>query len=87
MVTGNVLDFTPDAAMTRFLGTFESPVRVSKYKQKMAEIAVDAVLKVADMERKDVNFDLIKIAGKPGRSIEESELIEGILIDKDFSHS
>jgi T-complex protein 1 subunit epsilon len=53
----------------------------------MAEIAVDAVLKVADMERKDVNFDLIKIVGKPGRSIEESELIEGILIDKDFSHS
>lgn len=38
----------------------------------MAEIAVDAVMTVADMERKDVNFDLIKIVGKPGRAIEES---------------
>lgn len=52
----------------------------------MAEIAVDAVLSVADLERKDVNFDLIKIVGKPGRSIEDSELIQGILIDKEFSH-
>lgn len=52
----------------------------------MAEIAVDAVLTVADMERKDVNFDLIKIIGKPGRSLQESQLVQGILIDKDFSH-
>jgi T-complex protein 1 subunit epsilon len=52
----------------------------------MAEIAVDAVLKVADMERKDVNFDQIKIVGKPGKSLGESQLIDGILMDKEFSH-
>lgn len=39
------------------------------------------------MERKDVNFDSIKIVGKPGKSLEDSELVQGILIDKDFSHS
>lgn len=39
---------------------------VSKCKRKMAEIAVDAVLTVVDKERKDVNFDLIKIIGKVG---------------------
>ena len=33
----------------------------------MAEIAVDAVLAVADVERKDVNFELIKVEGKVGR--------------------
>jgi glutaredoxin-related protein len=27
----------------------------------MARIAVDAVLAVADLERKDVNFDMIKV--------------------------
>lgn len=43
-------------------------------------------MKVADLERRDVNFDLIKIIGKPGRSLAESSLIEGILIDKEFSH-
>ena len=52
----------------------------------MAEVAVDAVLKIADLERKDVNFDLIKIVGKPGGSIGDTSLIEGIIIDKDFSH-
>lgn len=30
----------------------------------MAEIAVDAVLAVADLEHKDVNFELIKVEGK-----------------------
>ena len=39
---------------------------VSKCKRKMSEIAVDAVLTVVDKERKDVNFDLIKIVGKVG---------------------
>jgi T-complex protein 1 subunit epsilon len=34
---------------------------VSKNKRKMAQISVDAVLSVADLERKDVNFDLIKL--------------------------
>ena len=38
------------------------------------------------MERKDVNFDLIKIIGKPGMSLADSLLIHGILIDKEFSH-
>lgn len=34
---------------------------VSKSQRKLAEIAVKAVLDVADLERKDVNLDLIKI--------------------------
>lgn len=59
---------------------------VSNYKQKLAEIAVDAISSITDFERKDVNFDLIKIVGKPGGSIEDTELVNGIMIDKDFSH-
>lgn len=42
---------------------------VSKDKKKLAEIAVKAVLAVADLERKDVNFDLIKVQGKTGGSL------------------
>ena len=37
---------------------------------------------VADLERKDVNLDLIKVQEKTGGSIEDTQLIEGILIDK-----
>jgi T-complex protein 1 subunit epsilon len=44
------------------------------------------VLHVADLERKDVNFELIKIIAKAGGAIEDSKFIEGIVIDKDFSH-
>ena len=35
---------------------------VSKFKRGMAEIAVKAVLSVADLERKDVNFEMIKVS-------------------------
>jgi T-complex protein 1 subunit epsilon len=44
------------------------------------------VLAVADLERKDVNFDLIKLNGKTGGSLADTDLIHGILIDKDMSH-
>ncbi len=59
---------------------------VSKDQKRLAGIAVKAVLDVADLERKDVNLELIKIQEKTGGSIEDTQLIEGILIDKDFSH-
>merc|ERR1719421_1417213 len=36
--------------------------------------------------RRDVNFDLIKMEGKPGGSMEDTELINGIVIDKEISH-
>lgn len=45
-----------------------------------------SVLHVADLERRDVNFDLIKIVSKAGGGIEDSQFIEGIVIDKEFSH-
>jgi chaperonin GroEL (HSP60 family) len=35
---------------------------VSKCQAKMADIAVNAILSVADLERKDVNFDMIKVS-------------------------
>jgi T-complex protein 1 subunit epsilon len=59
---------------------------VSKHKKELAQIAVRAVLSVADLQRRDVNFEMIKVNGKTGGSMSETILIEGILIDKDFSH-
>lgn len=59
---------------------------VSKYHDHYARIAVDAVLSVADLERKDVDFELIKVEGKIGGSLIDSQLIKGVLVDKDFSH-
>ena len=59
---------------------------VSKCHSKFASIAVDAVTAVADFERKDINFDLIKIVGKTGGELEDTEFYKGILIEKEFSH-
>ncbi|KAJ3337930.1 T-complex protein 1 subunit epsilon [Gonapodya sp. JEL0774] len=59
---------------------------VSKCHDKFAKMAVDAVLSVADFDRKDVDFELIKVDGKVGASLEDSELVYGVVIDKDFSH-
>lgn len=70
-----------DTAMT----TLSSKI-INIFKRKMAQIAVDAVLSVADFENHDVNFDMIKMEGKAGGRLEETELIRGIVIDKEFSH-
>jgi T-complex protein 1 subunit epsilon len=70
-----------DTAMT----TLSSKI-INVYKRKMAQIAVDAVLSVANLDTNDVNFDMIKMEGKPGGRLEETELIKGIVIDKEFSH-
>jgi T-complex protein 1 subunit epsilon len=59
---------------------------VSKYQDKFAEIAVNAIMAVADQSRKDVNFDMIKVEGKVGGNLEETQLIEGIVLDKEMSH-
>ena len=52
----------------------------------MAEIAVNAVMSVADLERRDVDFELIKVEGKVGGQMEDTILVKGVIVDKDFSH-
>ncbi|WPH02640.1 Hypothetical protein R9X50_00550500 [Acrodontium crateriforme] len=59
---------------------------VSKAHDHFSQMAVDAVLSVADLERKDVDFELIKVDGKVGGSLEDSILVKGVIVDKDFSH-
>lgn len=59
---------------------------VSKSHDQFSQMAVDAVLAVADFERKDVDFELIKIESKIGGSIEDSSFIRGVLLEKEFSH-
>ena len=55
----------------------------------LAKLVVDAVLKVIE-EKNDifkVNLDNIKIEKKAGGSISDSELISGIILDKEIVHS
>lgn len=59
---------------------------ITRCHRQMAEIAVNAILTVADMERKDVDFELIKVEGKVGGKLEDTQLIKGVVVDKEFSH-
>ena len=47
---------------------------------------MDAVLSVADLKRKDVDFELIKVDGKVGGRLEDTVLVKGVVIDKTMSH-
>jgi T-complex protein 1 subunit epsilon len=43
-------------------------------------------MSVADLESKDVNFEMIKMQGKEGGRLEDTMLVKGVIVDKDFSH-
>lgn len=73
-------------ALMEMASTTLSSKIVNILKKDMATIAVDAVLSVADLERKDVNFDMIKMQTKVGGKLEDTKLIKGIVLDKEFSH-
>ncbi|WP_456367331.1 thermosome subunit beta, partial [Thermococcus sp.] len=84
------INVTPDdretllkIAMTAITGK-----NAENHKELLAKLAVDAVMQVA--EKKDgryvVDIDNIKIEKKPGEGVEESELIRGVVIDKEVVH-
>ena len=62
---------------------------VSENKEQLAEIAVEAVLHVARKVEQDYTVDLddIMVEKKPGESMSETRLIEGLVLDKEVMHS
>lgn len=81
IVESNNLEPLIQTAMT----TLGSKI-INKCHRQMAEIAVNAVMSVADLERRDVDFELIKVEGKVGGQMEDTVLVKGVIVDKDFSH-
>mmetsp|Transcript_19763 Transcript_19763/g.51460 ORF Transcript_19763/g.51460 Transcript_19763/m.51460 type:complete len:540 (-) Transcript_19763:62-1681(-) len=75
----------PDSLIETAMTTLGSKI-VNRCHRQFAKIAVDAVLQVADFDKKDVNFELIKMDGKVGGRLEDTMLIKGVLLDKDMSH-
>lgn len=59
---------------------------INRYHRTMAEVAVDAVFRVADLQRNDVDFELIKVRSKIGGKLEDIKIINGFLIDQEMSH-
>ena len=51
---------------------------------QFAKIAVDSIVSVADLQSKDVDFQMIKVYGKLGGEISDSALVRSIVIDKNL---
>ncbi|OLD04628.1 MAG: thermosome subunit [Crenarchaeota archaeon 13_1_40CM_3_53_5] len=62
---------------------------IATAKEKFADIAVKAVKQIAeDVDGKiKADIELIKILKKHGRGLEETELVKGIVVDKELSHA
>ncbi len=62
---------------------------ISENKEQLADIAIDAVLKVAQKtdDGYKVDIDDIKVEKKAGESINETRLIDGMILDKEVVHS
>jgi T-complex protein 1 subunit epsilon len=82
------VDFSKDnlePLLTTAKTTLSSKI-LQPHKEEMAQIAVKAILDVADLERHDVNFDMIRMEGKTGGSLRDTKLVNGLVLDKEFSH-
>jgi len=62
---------------------------VGPAKEHLAEIAIDAVKQIAEQrgDRRIADIDNIQIIKKTGKSLFESQLIKGLIIDKEVVHS
>ncbi len=62
---------------------------LADYKNYMSDLAVDAVLQVAEKKPDGYNIDLddIKIEKKAGESLTATKLVKGIILDKEVVHS
>jgi len=80
----NSQDFLKKAAMTSMASKL-----VADNKEYLADLAVKAILAVADKEgtKYKAEIDDVKVEKKPGESIKETKLIQGIVLDKEISHS
>jgi len=70
-------------AMTSMTG------KAAESTEKLSDIVVEALTQIADEEKGKVDIDIenVKVEKKQGASLGESELIQGIVIDKEIVHS
>ena len=78
-----------DKLLLQIAGTSLNSKAVHGAKELIEKIAVDSVKKVADEEDGvfTVDLDNIKILQKIGKNLGQSELVEGVIVDKEVVHT
>ncbi|MCP3682572.1 MAG: thermosome subunit [bacterium] len=77
------------ATLNKIAGTAMTGKGAEDSKEKLSELAVEAVKSVMDIigTEKLIDRDNIKIEKKVGGSVDDSELVKGIILDKEKVHS
>ncbi len=80
----NSTEYLKKAAMTSMASKL-----VAEHREYLAELAVKAILQVAEKEdnKYKVDVDDVKVEKKPGESVRDTMLINGIVLDKEVVHS
>lgn len=77
-------DYPKKTAMTSMASKL-----VADHREYLADMAVKAVLAVAekDGDKYKADVDDVKVEKKPGESVSDTKLIQGIVLDKEIAHS
>ena len=80
----NTQEYMKKAAMTSMASKL-----VAEHREYLADLAVKSILQVAEKQGDSykVDVDDVKVEKKPGESIRDTKLIQGIVLDKDVAHS
>ncbi len=83
------VDIRDEKALQKIAETAMTGKSAEKASEELASIAVQAIKKVADVRdgEAEIDTDNIKMEKKEGGSINDTKLINGILIDKEVVHS
>jgi thermosome len=86
---GQSIDPNDAETLRKIAMTAMSTKGVTGAKDYLAKLAVDASLQVKETRdgKTKVDVDLVKVLKKHGKSLEETELVRGIVIDKEIAHS
>jgi len=80
----NTEEYLKKAAMTSMASKL-----VAEHREHLADLAVKAILEVTEKEdgKYKADVDDVKVEKKPGESLTETKLIQGIVLDKEITHS
>jgi thermosome len=83
-VNPDTTDYPKKVAMTSMASKL-----VADHREYLADMAVKAMLAVAekDGDKCKADVDDVKVEKKPGESVKDTKLIQGIVLDKDVAHS
>ncbi|MEM2117473.1 MAG: thermosome subunit beta [Candidatus Bathyarchaeia archaeon] len=84
LAESNTQEYLKKAAMTSMASKL-----VAEHREYLADLAVKAILAVAEKENGKYKADVddVKVEKKPGESLKDTKLIQGIVLDKEVVHS